>query len=277
MDSLFVEDLVFLANTKSFFINLFVNAKYKRRAQHQIDSEDEGSVRVTEEMVVNESIKFYSIRMLILHFKYLQIASEAAATGPQSESLRRSYGVRKLLDRFRETHPFDSLEEFLRHHSETPASVHQNQEPGRERLEATYRSARKHVVLTYTKCDMLTYSKKIKCREIHVSRVNEKGTVYLESQLDDFHADASQSFFVLIFKSDRDMAHFKYLKHCIDNFKPSPGSAAKHIVLIVHKDIDFADASRNREVNWEIDSTRIGSEEPWQFVVIENLHDSHYR
>ena len=214
--------------------------------------------------------------MLILHYKFLESESIGGVRRSSFQTRFNLEKVNRLLDKFRETHPFDSLDDFL-------ASRVQASQIWTSRDDSSEQHLSKHVILTYTKCNVLSYSKKHKCREVWVSRLNEKGTLFLDSIFAEFYDHKEESFFMVIFKHKSDMKHFKYLKHYFDHCEHEKiaharPTCAKSVVFVVHKDLDFGDSSRDTKLNWEIDSTNFAyGPGQWQFVVIENLHDSYYK
>ena len=139
------------------------------------------------------------------------------------------------------------------------------------------------MLLTYSNCDLLDYPKKYPCYEISVSTLNQKGTSFLEMEVNKFYEDDTQQFLFLVFKNHLDMTHFKYLKHYLDTFEPKQSKTPanmKHVVFLVHKEVDLSDrVNREREFNWEIDSTGFTwkNQTSWNFVVIENLNNSYYK
>ena len=157
--------------------------------------------------------------------------------------------------------------------------------------------------MTYTQCNLLVFEDCKGCREFNVSTINEKGSVFLQSIIDQFCEKPDEEFLIFIFQNKEDMAHFKYLKHFIDNFTQkigyspemqesglnrmesrinSMGNSNKHFVFMIHKDVNLDDKERHKnEFNWEIDFSNYNGEQTnknkWEFVVIENLTDSYYK
>ena len=97
-EKLRMSDLVFLFDEKDFFENAFYKIFSRKENEESLESEG-----ISIDEVVFSIINFYSFRMLITHLKFLE------------ESRHKSDLRERMIERFSQTHPFDSLDEFLKH------------------------------------------------------------------------------------------------------------------------------------------------------------------
>lgn len=276
--------MIFLADTKGFFTNLFV----KKSNYFEIDPHEE---KFSEsEKLQFMSIDFYSTRFLILHLLYLTNFTEN----------KKEY-QKIIIDKFTETHPFDSLDDFIDRFIEKKSdyndriNIMESNESEISLDHFIYRSNisrkkkimfQKHIVLTYTNCEFLNLKEEIEYKKVQVSTLNEKGSWFLDQIFDEFIESKKNSFFFILFNSKSDMKHLKFLKNYFETFqiekKDHHLKQIKNIVFIIHKEIDL-DKENNGSIqyNWELNFTNFSTnnltETKWNFVVIENLNDSFYK
>ena len=85
--------MIFLFDEIDFCENIFYSVAHRRRPQAA-----EASPMTTRDLIM-ETVRFYSIRMLVVHLKYL---------GESHAEFKRD-----LVDRFKATHPSETLAEYI--------------------------------------------------------------------------------------------------------------------------------------------------------------------
>lgn len=98
-----INDLIFLFTSKSFFSNLFYMV-YQESLKNRKKNKNEISTKKLEDQVMNKTISFYSLRMLIIHLKSFTKVSKSKTVRKQKMN---------LLKYFDEYHPFDCLKDYF--------------------------------------------------------------------------------------------------------------------------------------------------------------------
>ena len=343
-DNIFLEDLIFLFNEQDFFKNLLNKLLHKHKHQQNISIE-----QLSKESLALEAVNFYSLRMLVIHLKWLD-------TQPERKHI--------LIDRFKESHPYDSLSDFMNQYNSSigketmntreistfkdlkafesgtrqgkrekrrtqsevlniradqqsstentikeeavllqnekdeqdqdPNEINQikseirslqdseteavNPEQYTTRTEHRNFDMKKTVILTYSNLNFRGLGRELRdqTKEITVKTLNQKGTTHFDHEMNEFLGNKRKDFLVIAFEEMEDLRHFKYIKQFLNEKTRKGAFSKKKIILLmsIHISLDsqnYISASRNSGIHFGY------HEDDWEYVVIENLVESHYK
>jgi hypothetical protein len=258
-----------------------------------------GGVKGDEDLW-KELVKFYSMKMLVLH----------------CQQLKDNQGEKERIKRyFQETHEYESFREFihrdkqtdqikrkrrlvkkmkniekkLREMGESDLDIREedNQEVLTQKekwrqwdLEIKRSCVVRSVVMTFsrTRKDTLTHLKEI-C--LTLSEIDEDGTAKLEEKVRNFLEEVEGSRLMVVEVTEGSRADLvKYIKSIVDNClqdffskhsDPRASELGKEIVLIFFKPLEFGVVAGKRIPDLEY------FEDEWEFQVIDDLEDCCYR
>ena len=205
---------------------------------------------LTVEEVLEKLVSFYSFKMFLIHYHFLQKQNEAQSR------------LKKL---FLESHKYKDLAQFL--NVTSTALINSNIKEGmREDEDEKAADIKRSVVLTTS--DEKAPLKR--AREFLVSDYEDKGSMALKHEFCEALENDDISILLVHFSKPQNLKHFRFLKRQVDNWvseknQPEANLENKHICFLVFQGI-----------NSKSKFTDLWNGDHWKCVVIENLRGSSY-
>jgi hypothetical protein len=268
-----LKDLIFLFDEIDFSENIFYsiicsksNTKKKKEiSEEKMDFENEE--RITIDDLILNTVRFYSMRMLVIHLDYLN------SVNPEMTNL--------VMKEFEETHQHDSLSEYIKDHLTCKGkfTISNLIDIKNNSLNFVFK---KFVVVSYSDSNHfgLTLDIKKKSTEMTVNTLNQKGTEYMTEKLEEFIDNKNKKLLIIRFEKKNELVHFKYIKQFLNSFETSNknrniNKRTKMIIILIHKPFTKKDMKNDEKFDSGI---TFGYPQPdWEYNVIENLSGSNYK